>query len=140
MASLRKKYQPPFESPSKDDGPPVLPPPVTGAKMPEPVADATPPEPIEAKSAADRAADESLRKRLAEMDRAEALQREQQQQPQHAEPQAPPQQPEMPAHVQKWLEEHPQYTDPSDQIAQAEISLATMKCTRDGLTWNDDDF
>jgi len=42
--------------------------------------------------------------------------------------------------VAKWLAEHPEYTDPNDQIAQVEISLATMKATRDGLTWNDDDF
>ena len=109
MASLRKKYQVQLGSPSKDDGAPVLPPPVTGAKMPDAVADAKPLEMSEAKSAADQAADESLRRRLAEMERAESLQRERQQQqpsPQRAsEPQQ--QQPETPAHVQEWLSRHP---------------------------------
>src|SRR5262249_55867475 len=42
--------------------------------------------------------------------------------------------------VQKWLSEHPEYCDPNDQVAQAEIHLATVKCMRDGKTWNDDDF
>jgi len=139
MASLRKKYQAQLASPERDDGPPVTTPPVTSTKFPESVADTKPPEPIEAKSAADQAAEDSLRKRLAEMERAESLQRQQQQPPQHAEPQAPPQQPEMPAHIQKWLEAHPQYLS-NDPIAQAEINLATMKCVRDGLTWNDDNF
>src|SRR5262249_32036745 len=72
------------------------------------------------------------------MERAEGLHREAQQQQQR--PQQQQQQPEMPAHVAKWLAEHPQYMDPNDQIAQVEISLATMKATRDGLTWNDDGF
>ena len=120
MASLRKKYQVQLGSPSKDDdGSPVLPPPVTGAKMPEPVADATPPEPIETKSAADQAAEESLRKRLAEMDRAEALQREQQQQPQHAEPQEP-QDPlaHLPPRVRGWYERHPEFLTDPEKAAQ----------------------
>src|SRR5262249_39712114 len=74
-----------------------------------------------------------------EMERAESLQRQQQPPPQRAsEPQQ--QQPAMPAHVQEWLSRHPQYTDPNDQIAQAEINLATMKCVRDGLNWNDDNY
>src|SRR5262245_15845567 len=120
MASLRKKYQVQLGSPTKDDEPPVMPPPVTGAKMPEPVADATPPEMPEAKSAADRAADESLRRRLAEMERAESLQRERQQQ-QPPQPEAQQQQPETPAHVQEWLNHHPEYMDPNDVIAQLEI-------------------
>ena len=44
----------------------------------------------------------------------------------------------MPAHVQEWLKKHPQFFN--DAIAQAELNLATMKCVRDGLTWNDDNF
>src|SRR5262249_23745209 len=36
--------------------------------------------------------------------------------------------------------EHPEYMDPNDAVAQAEIHLATVKCMRDGKTWNDDDF
>src|SRR5215831_20092483 len=71
------------------------------------------------------------------MERAEQLaQQPRQQQP----PPQQTQQPEMPAAVAKWLAEHPEYTNPNDQIAQVEISLATMKAARDGLTWNDDDF
>src|SRR5262245_57097727 len=140
MASYRKKYTSHVASPERDDGSPVLSPPeVSGTKLPDPVADAPkPPEPIEprSQSPADVAASTALKARLAEMERAEGLQR-QQQQPQHA---GEPQQPAMPAHVGKWLAEHPQYMDPNDQIAQAEINLATMKCVRDGLTWNDDDF
>src|SRR5262249_47529249 len=133
MASLRKKYQP-------QDAPVMSPPEVTAAELPEPVADAKPPEQPETESAADKAAQNELRKRLAEMERAEGLQR-QQQQPHAAEPpQQAQQQPEMPAAVAKWLAEHPKYTNPNDQIAQVEISLATMKAARDGLTWNDDDF
>jgi hypothetical protein len=46
----------------------------------------------------------------------------------------------MPSSVRKWLSEHPQYMNPNDHIAQAELNLATMKCVRDGLTWNDDNF
>jgi len=110
--------------------------PERAAKLPEPVADAKPPEPAVESSPAEEAAKNALRQRLKEMEVAESLQ-QQRQQP----PQAPQQQqPEMPAHVQKWLSEHPQYMDPDDQISQAEINLATMKCVRDGLNWNDDDF
>ena len=73
------------------------------------------------------------------MNRAEQLARQQPQQTQRAaEP--PQQQPEMPAAVAKWLAEHPEYTNPNDQIAQLEINLATAKCMRDGLVWTDDNF
>jgi len=89
MASLRKKYQAQLGSLDREDAPPVMSPPVTGAKMPDPVVDAPKPPELETKSAADQAAEDSLRKRLAEMERAESLQRQQQQQPQHAEPQEP---------------------------------------------------
>src|SRR5262249_3584528 len=61
-----------------------------------------------------------------------------QQPPQHAEP--PQQQPEIPAAVAKFLAENPRYADPDDAISQAEIYTATLKCNRDGLNWNDDDF
>src|SRR5262245_38332334 len=124
MASLRKKYQPQFGSPTKDDEPPVMPPPVTGAKMPEPAVDATPPELPEAKSAADQAADESLRKRLAEMERAESLQREQQQ-PHFAEEPQESQQPQdplalLPPRVQRWYREHPELATDPERAAQVQ--------------------
>ena len=44
----------------------------------------------------------------------------------------------MPASVQKWLTEHPQYLE--DAVAQAELNLATMKAVRAGKTWHDSDF
>jgi len=140
MASLRKKYQPQFGSSSKDDGPPVLSPPQGGAaRPPDPVADAKPPEPMVESDPVRTAEQSALKARLAEMERAEQIARQPQQQPQHAsEPQQ--QQPALPAHVQDWLSRHPQYTDPNDQIAQAEIYTATLKCSRDGKDWNDDDF
>src|SRR5262249_6543734 len=46
--------------------------------------------------------------------------------------------PEMPAAVQKWLVEHPEFL--SDAVAQAELNLATMKAVRAGKTWHDSDF
>src|SRR5262249_30232535 len=102
-----------------------------------------PPEMPATESPVDKAAKEAiaLQLRLREMERAEQLNREavQQQPPHAAEPQQQ-QPPAMPAHIEKWLAEHPEYCDRNDQIAQTEISLATMKATRDGLTWNDDDF
>src|SRR5262249_33853591 len=65
----------------------------------------------------------------------------QQRPPQAAEPQQQhPQQPAMPAHVEKWLADHPQYMDPNDQVAQAEIYTATLKCNRDGKSWDQPDF
>jgi hypothetical protein len=113
------------------------------AAVPPPVSEDKPPEkPAETKSPADEAADDALRQRLAEMTRAEGLQREAIQQGQHRLATEPPQQPQqpqaMPAHVQEWLNKHPQYFN--DPIAQAELNVATMKCVRDGLTWNDDNF
>src|SRR5262245_31218533 len=143
MSSFRKKYQPQFDSPSEGDEPPVMPPPAVSAA--EPAVEPKPVEPMVESNSAEEAAQakiqgelSALQMRHLEMQRAEQLaqqrQQPQHQPPQHAEPQAPPQ------HVQEWLGRHPQYTDPNDQIAQAEINLATMKCVRDGLTWNDDDF
>jgi hypothetical protein len=129
MASLRKKYQPQFESPDKDDGPPVMSPPQgSDARLPDPVAadTAKPPE-IEAKSPADQAAESALRQRLKEMDNAEALQREQQQQL-PAEPLNvdEPRQPTteqiinasgLPDRAKDWLRQHPDYvTDQAKNI------------------------
>ena len=143
MASLRKRYQGRVEASGRQDGPPVTTPPTGAAKLPDAVADPKPLEMPEAESPVDAAAKNALRERLREMESAEALNRRQpQQQPQYAaEPQQQqPQQPTMPAHVATWLAEHPQYTDPNDAVAQAEIHLATVKCMRDGKTWNDSDF
>src|SRR5262245_37694654 len=134
MSSFRKKYQPQFESPSKGDEPPVLSPPVTGAKMSEAV-ESKPLEMPKTQSPADAAASSAIKDRLAEMERADQLTR--QQQPPQPEPQP---QPEMPAAVAKFLAENPRYSDPNDAIAQGEIYVATLKCNRDGKNWNDDDF
>src|SRR5262245_5319601 len=131
MASLRKKYQ--QEGP-RDEPPVSSPPEVTAAELPPLAADAgKPPEMPASEAPVEVAARNALKARLAEMQNAETITREamqQQQPPQAAEP--PQQQPEIPAAVAKFLAEHPQYTDPNDHIAQAEIYTATLKCNRDG--------
>jgi len=142
MASLRKKYSTHIvdAGPRQDEPPVTTPPEITAAELP-PVADAKPPEQPTTESPADVAARTALKSRLAEMERAEQLAQQQQQPqqpPQHAEP--PQQQPEIPAAVAKFLAENPRYADPDDAISQAEIYTATLKCNRDGLNWNDDDF
>jgi hypothetical protein len=112
--------------------------------VPPPAAETTKPlePPVEKQSPADKAADDALRQRLAEMTRAEGLQREAMQQGEHRLAAEPPQQPQqqqaMSAHVQEWLSKHPQFFN--DAVAQAELNVATMKCVRDGLNWNDDNF
>ena len=138
MASLRKKY-------SQTDGPPVTAPPTGAAKLPDPVVHAKPPEMPATESPVEKAAKDAiaLQLRLREMERAEQLNREAvQQQPHAAEPQQQQQQSQqpMPAHVEKWLADHPQYMDPNDQVAQAEIYTATLKCNRDGKSWEQPDF
>src|SRR5262245_658162 len=74
------------------------------------------------------------------MERAEALFRQGAQQPPPQTRAEQPQPPEMPVHVREWLSRHPEYLDPRNAIAQGEIHVATLKCLRDGLTWNDDNF
>jgi hypothetical protein len=91
-------------------------------------------------SPADAAAKSALRERLREMENAETLTRQAQQAPQPAEPPQQEQPPAMPAHIERWLAEHPQYMDPADHIAQAEIYAATLKCRRDGKIWDQPDF
>jgi hypothetical protein len=137
---MRKKY---IEAGPRQDGPPVTTAPTGAAKLPEPVADPKPPEMQTTESPADAAAKDAiaLQLRLKEMERAERLQQEVQQQPQAAEPlQQEQQPPAMPAHIEKWLAEHPQYMNPNDQVAQAEIYTATLKCNRDGKNWDQPDF
>ena len=115
MASFRRKYQ--VES---KDGPPVTTVPVAGAEPPPPVVDAKSPEPPAAEpSPADEAAKTALRQRLAEMERAENLQREiAQQSPQFA---TEPQEQQMPTaeqiiessglpeNAKDWLRRYPDY-------------------------------
>jgi hypothetical protein len=142
MASLRRKYQDRIEVDPRQDAPPVSAPP-RAAELPEPAADAgkLPELPETTESPADVAAKNALRERLREMENAETLTRQAQQPPQHAEePPQEPQQPQMPAHIEKWLAANPRYADPTDQIAQTELYLATLKCTRDGKSWEQPDF
>jgi hypothetical protein len=122
------------------NAPPVSVPPTEAAKLPEPVADSKPPEPMVESSAADEAGKAALKQRLQEMERAEQLTRQAPQHPQHATEPQQQQPPAMPAHVEKWLAEHPCYMDPNDQVAQAEIYTATLKCSRDGKSWDQPDF
>jgi hypothetical protein len=141
MASMRKKY---IEAGPRQDGPPVTTAPTGAAKLPDPVVDPKPPEmPETTESPADAAAKSALRERLREMENAETLTRQAQQPPPHAaEPpqQQQPQPPAMPAHIEKWLAEHPEYMNPNDHVAQAEIYTATLKCNRDGKSWDQPDF
>jgi hypothetical protein len=114
-----------------------------GAKLPDPVADPKPPEMQTTESPADAAAKDAiaLQLRLKEMEHAERLQKEAiQQPPPHAAEPPQPQQPAMPAHIERWLAEHPEYTNPNDHVAQAEIYTATLKCNRDGKSWDQPDF
>jgi len=129
MASLRKRYQTSVES---KDGPPVTTMPnETAAELPPAVADAPkPPEPPAAEpSPADEAAKTALRQRLAEMERAENLQREiAQQSPQFA---TEPQEQQMPTaeqiiessglpeNAKDWLRRYPEYV--SDPIKNAQM-------------------
>jgi len=144
MASLRKRYQDRVEAGPRQDDPPVTTAPTEAAKLPEAAENPKPIEQPQTESPADTAARTALRERLREMENAEALTHQAQQpQPQYAaEPQQQqqPQQPAMPAQVQKWLAEHPQYCDPNDHVAQAEIYTATLKCNRDGKSWDQPDF
>jgi len=137
MASVRRKYQ--SQLAAKDESPVTTTPQETAAKLPEPAVDAKPPEPITTESPADVAAKNSLRDRLREMEQAEGFAREAVQQ-QRQQPQQQQQPPAMPAAVEKWLIEHPEYTDPNDHVAQAEIYTATLKCSRDGKDWDQPDF
>jgi hypothetical protein len=140
MASLRKRFQNRVES---ADAPPVQTAPTAAAQLPDPVPDAPKPPELKTESPADVAASAALRDRLKEMENAEQLVRQAaQQHPQYAAepPQEPQQPPAMPARVEKWLADHPQYLDPNDSVAQAEIHLATVKCMRDGKTWDAPDF
>src|SRR5262245_43263350 len=126
MASLRKRYQTHVASPADKDEPPVMTAPTAAAKLPDPVADAKPPESIETESPAEKAAQSALKARLAEMERAEGLQRQQQRPPQHvAEPPQAPQEPEdplahLPPRVQRWYREHPELATDPERAAQVQ--------------------
>jgi hypothetical protein len=92
--------------------------------LPEP-AETKPLEQPETKSPADQAAENALRQRLKEMERAEALQRGQQQQPQIAEPPPEPQQQEdplahLPSRVQRWYRAHPELATDPERAAQVQ--------------------
>src|SRR5262249_20315890 len=126
MASVRKKYQ--SQLATKDESP-VASTPVQAAELPPVAADAKPPEPINTEAPAEGPQRDAIALQLSlrEMETAEALQRDavQQQQRLAAEPPKQQQQPPaMPAAVEKWLIEHPEYTDPNDHVAQAEIYTA----------------
>src|SRR5262245_38534910 len=126
MVSVPKKYR---EQEAAGNG--------AAPVAPEPIA---PSDPVRAAEENARLKEmNSLNVRLQEMERADALSRQAQQPPQ-PEPQESQQQPAMPPAVEKWLSANPQYLDPNDHVAQAEIHLATVKCMRDGKTWDAPDF
>src|SRR5262245_30780492 len=111
-----------------------------------PAAEVKPLEPveIETKSPVEEAAQNALKQRIEEMERAEQLAQQSsapQPPPEAPPPQPPPQQrpaPPVPAAVQKLLADNPQYL--RDEVAEAELNLGSERCVRDGLTWNDDNF
>jgi hypothetical protein len=132
MASYRKKYT---EQAADSPAPPAA------AEPAPPVAETKPPEPVEIeRNPADAAASSAIKQRLQEMEAAQAHTQEHARQQREAIQQQQPPQPEMPEAVRQWLSEHPQYCDPNDVIAQHEIQLASMKCARDGLTWERPEF
>src|SRR5262245_35700507 len=129
MSSLRKK-------PNNGDSPIASTP--RANDPPPPATELKPLEPIDVESPVEKAADNALKQRIAEMERAEQLRSAPQPPPEPPPP--PPQQqaPQVPAAVQQFLTDNPQYL--RDAVAQAELNLATQRCVRDGLTWTDDNF
>jgi hypothetical protein len=143
MTSLRKKYSDfsDFQSPSNKNTPVVAATPVTAAEPPPAAEPQKPLEELAKPSPSDEAATNAIKARIAEMERAESL--VQHQSANHprlaAESQREQQTAQtLPAHVQDWLNRHPEYSH--DPVAQAELNVATMKCVRHGLNWNDTDF
>jgi hypothetical protein len=138
VASLRKRYQERFQDRRDEELPPVT----TAREAPQvaalpPATDKPAAEPLAIEtSPADQAA---LRSRIAEIERAEELARQaqpqQQSQPQYA---TEPPQTEVPIAVQRWLHANPKYQ--SDPVAQAELNVASLKCRRDGVMWDDENF
>jgi len=140
MASFRKK-----PSAIEQTDAPVAPAPQAIAAELPPVSETPSDEPlqIETLSAVDKAGQDALRARLREMENAQALRQQAAQPPPPPPPQhanEPPQYaaPEVPAAVQRWVDAHSEYF--SDPIAQAELNVATLKCARAGVTWNDDNY
>src|SRR5262245_15618422 len=120
MASLRKRYQQNIETPARDAPPVTTTPQATAAELPPAVsADTTARSPLDVGSPVEEATKSALRTRLAEVERADALQREAiRQQPRYAaEPQQPqaPQDPveaflaSVPEPTANWLRAHPEF-------------------------------
>jgi hypothetical protein len=142
MSSIRKKYRP--ENADTQDAPvQTAPSGVVERQSPSATDKADAPLPPERPVESDpvrEAEQAAIKQRIAEMDRAEGLVREHvQRQPQFATERPKPQQaPAMPAHVQAWIDSHPEYF--RDHVKHAELALATAKCTRDGLGWDHAEF
>src|SRR5262245_48049612 len=139
MTSFRKKYRPNFESPIAGNAPPVSVPPAA-AELP-PAVEPKPPEPLETQSPAEAAGASAIKARLAELERAEKLVQGAAQHHQRLASEPPQQQPQsqaIPAHVQTWIDAHRDFFQ--DPVKLAELQLATAKCARDGLTWDDANF
>jgi hypothetical protein len=96
--------------------------------------------PEKTESPADAAAKHALRQRLQEMERAEQLQNEVRQQQVPPQQPAPQQQPAMSPAEEKFLAEHPEFADPTDAVAQAELYTAILKANRDGKGRDQPDF
>jgi len=138
MASLRKKYR---VEESLKDAPPVATAPSVSVEAPPQAADGPElPQRPEDKDPVREAEQNAiaLKQRLAEMEAAESLQQEALTQQQRLAKERPQKQQAMPAHVQAWIDAHPEFFQ--DQVKLAELQLATAKCTRDGLGWESPDF
>ena len=126
----------PFDAPPVQTAPSAAP-----LEPPPPAADAPqlPEKPGTERDPVREAEQAAIKQRLAEMERAEELAQEYiQQQPRFAAEPQRRQAPEIPTHVQHWINSHPEYFN--DHVKLAELQLASAKCARDGLGWEDPDF
>jgi len=137
MASLRKRPQPPLS----EEAPPIATA-AQGARLPEPTTEQAAPEPnpvdVKPSAAVEQAEQDAIKKRIAEMEGAERIQGEVLDQQQRFAKERQAQAAQIPAHIQRWAEEHPHYVH--DPLGQAELNVALMKAARGGKTWNDSDF
>jgi hypothetical protein len=137
MASLRKRYQ--NRSETNNDAPVTTAP--TAAKLPEPITEQAAPEPNpadEKPSAVEQAEKDAIKKRIAELERAEDLQSAALDQQVRFARERQRQVANVPEHIRRWAEENPRYV--SDPIGQAELNVAILKAQRDGKNWQDPDF
>jgi hypothetical protein len=113
-----------------------------GAKLPEPSVEPAAPEPnpvdVKPAAAVEQAEQDAIKKRIAEMEGAENLQREVLTQQERYAKERQQHVAQIPEHIKRWADENPRYIN--DPIGQAELNVALMKATRDGLNWQSPNF